>query len=210
MNKKTTHTSVSQMVRETTDAPFADAFEARVHRRRIVKDLMVLRAGRGLTQGDIASKMGCSQSRISKLESSTDFDLTLGDLVRYASAVGFRVGVVLEPRDTTVVGRVRNLAFQIKHELDRLAGLASDDQKIARGVAGFFNEAFFNLVRILQGSAKKLPCDPGDGEPPIWFEIHGGEDGGEAVDSAAPPSETKRLPELERSKPKRAAVGGSC
>jgi transcriptional regulator with XRE-family HTH domain len=210
MNKKMTHASVPQMVRETTDAPFADAFEARLHRRRIVKDLMVLRAGRGLSQGDIASKMGCSQSRISKLESSTDFDLTLGDLARYAGAVGFRVGVVLEPRDTTVVERVKNLAFQIKHELDRLAGLAAGDQKIARGVAGFFNEAFFNLVRILQGSAEKLPCDPEDGEPLISFEIHGGEDDRGATDSANIPSETKHPAGRKRSGSKRAAVGGPC
>jgi transcriptional regulator with XRE-family HTH domain len=109
MNEKRTYASVVQMVRETTDAPFADAFEARLRNRRIVKDLMVMRAGRGLTQGDIASKMGCSQSRVSKVESSSDFDLTLGDLVRYASAVGFRVGVALEPRGTTGVGCVNNL-----------------------------------------------------------------------------------------------------
>jgi transcriptional regulator with XRE-family HTH domain len=154
MNKKTTHPNVPQMVREMSDAAFADAFEARLRSRRIVKDLMVLRAGRGLTQGDIASKMGCSQSRISKLESSSDFDLTLGDLVRYASAVGLRVGVVLEPKGTTVIGCLN---------------------------------------------------DPEDGEPPIQFEIRYGE----VVDSAAPPSEPERPPDLERSEKKRPAVARS-
>jgi transcriptional regulator with XRE-family HTH domain len=100
MLKKTTFTSVAQMVRETSDdggGAFADALEERLRSRRILKDLMVLRAGRGLSQGDVAAKMGCTQSRISKLESSKDADLSLGVLAGYASAVGCRVKVVLLP-----------------------------------------------------------------------------------------------------------------
>jgi transcriptional regulator with XRE-family HTH domain len=88
------------MVRETSDddgGAFADALEERLRCRGILKDLMVLRASRGLSQGDVAAKMGCTQSRISKLESSTDADLSLGDLAGYASAVGFRAKVVLVP-----------------------------------------------------------------------------------------------------------------
>jgi transcriptional regulator with XRE-family HTH domain len=168
---KKTYESVSQMVRETADDAFAQAFEERLRERRIIKELAVLRAGRGLTQADVAEEMGCTQSRISKLESARDADLTLGDLARYAGAVGFRLGVVLEPRETTPVGRVKRLASRIAEELDHLAGLARGDRRIAQGVAGFFNEAFFNLVRILQRSAENRPGDPDDGEPLISFEI---------------------------------------
>lgn len=201
--KKTKYANVAQMVRATADAPFADAFERRLHGRRIVKDLTVLRAGHGLSQGDVAEKMGCTQSRISKLESSKDFDLTLGDLAKYASAVGFRVGVVLEPKGSTTVSRVKRLAFQIKDELDRLAGLAQDDQKVAQGVAAFLNEAFFNLVKILQESAQKLPCHPEDGEPLISFGII--EDGpgsqGDASGSATGPEERPSHRKRRRLKP---------
>jgi hypothetical protein len=52
-----------------------------------------------------------------------------------------------------------------------LAGLAANDQKIVRGVADFFGQAFFNLVRMLPDSAKRLPPRSGDGEPFISFEI---------------------------------------
>jgi transcriptional regulator with XRE-family HTH domain len=201
---KKTHKSVAQMVRETADLPFAQAFEERIHDRRIVKDLMVLRAGRGLTQADVAEKMGCTQSRISKLESAKDVNLTLGDLAGYASAVGFRLGVVLEPRETTAVGRVKKLAFQIKEELDRLAGPAREDQKIAQGVAGFFSEAFFNLVRILQGSAEKLPCHPEDGEPLISFEIIDSEPSSEPRPTG--PQSAQRAPRRKREKAKPAEV----
>jgi transcriptional regulator with XRE-family HTH domain len=201
---KKTYKSVAQVVRETAEGPFAEAFEERLHGRRIVKDLMVLRASRGLTQADIAEKMGCTQSRISKLESAKDIDLTLGDLAKYAGAVGFRLGVVLEPRETTAVGRVKKLAFQIKDELDRLAGLAQEDQKIAQGVAGFFSEAFFNLVRILQGLADKLPCRPEDGESLISFEIIQSEPGNQP--SAAMPQPGPPEPRRKRQKAKPVGV----
>jgi transcriptional regulator with XRE-family HTH domain len=200
MKKLTKYKDVSQMVRETTDETFADAFEQLLRSQRIVKDLMVLRATHGLSQQDVAEKMGCTQSRISKLESSKDVDLALGDLAKYANAVGFRVAVMLEPREITAVGRVKGLAFQIKDQLDRLADLARDDQKIAHGVANFFSEAFFNLVSMLQDSAEKLPCDPKDGEPLISFNIAEGKAEGQT--NASDPSSAPKMPRRKRDKPK--------
>jgi transcriptional regulator with XRE-family HTH domain len=207
MRKKTTFASVAEMVRETTDDDaFAAAFEGRLRGRGIVKELMVLRAVRGLSQGDVASRLGCTQSRISKLESSADADIRLGDLARYASAVGFRVDVVLESRETTAVERVKRLAARIKDQLDHLAGLARGDRKIAQGVASFFNEAFFDLVKLLQGSAEKLPRDAEDGEPPLSFEILEGEPSVEAVPPDAAPRDGRRSSDRKRSKPSRRVV----
>jgi transcriptional regulator with XRE-family HTH domain len=191
MELKGRYKNVSQMVRETTDKAFADEFDRRLHRHRIVKDLMVLRAAHGLSQTDVAEKMGCTQSRISKLESSEDLNLTLGDLAGYASAVGFRVGVLVATRETTAVERVKLHAFQIKHELARIVELVKGDQKLAQAAAGFINEAFFNLVKILQDSAEKLPCDPNDGEPLISFEIIQGEPDRQTSELNARPEPSK-------------------
>jgi len=182
MNKKKLRNSVSQMVRETSEDPsFKETFEKRLLARKIIKDLMVQRAVHGLSQKDIAEKMGCSQSRISKLETTSDTDLRIGDLARYSDALGLRVRIVLESRKSNAVTRVKTHAFQIKHELDQLAKLATSDDQIAEGVSGFFGEALFNLVRILQDSAQKLPPRPEDGSPSILFEIcsDNGEEQGE-------------------------------
>jgi transcriptional regulator with XRE-family HTH domain len=201
MTKMTRYESVSQMVRQTTDDAFAAEFERLLRSQRIVKDLMVLRATRELSQEDVAKKMRCTQSRISKLESSKDVDLSLGDLAKYANAVGFRVGVMLEPEGTTAVDRVKWLAFQIKHQLDQLADLAKDDQKIAHGVADFFSEAFFNLVSMLQDSAKKLPCHPEDGEPIISFEIAERVPDKQVSEPGAPPAPKTRRGKRVKAKP---------
>jgi transcriptional regulator with XRE-family HTH domain len=176
MNPKKARTSVSQMVRETSDDPaFKELFEQRLRSRGIIKDLMVQRAVHDLSQKDIAEKIGCTQSRISKLESSSDADLRLGDLARYADALGLRVNIVLESKECTSVSRIKNLAFRIKHELDRMAKLAADDHVIAKGVSGFFGEAFFNLLKMIQDSAQKLPPRPQDGSPTISFEVCSGD-----------------------------------
>ena len=77
-----TYQTVTQMVRETagSDDGFAEEFEKRIADRTIVKYLSILRASRGFTQNDIAGKFECTQGRISKLESSADEDLRLGEL----------------------------------------------------------------------------------------------------------------------------------
>jgi predicted XRE-type DNA-binding protein len=99
VTEKTTYTSVPQMVRRTADdESFAESFERRLQDRRIVKDLMIHRATRGLSQKEIAARVGCTQSRISKFESTTDTELRLGDLAKYADAVGLRVKIILESK----------------------------------------------------------------------------------------------------------------
>jgi transcriptional regulator with XRE-family HTH domain len=172
MNPKKARTSISQMVRETSEDPtFKELFEDRLQSRRIIKDLMVQRAVHHLSQKEIAEKIGCTQSRISKLETISDADLRLGDLARYADALGLRVSIVLESKECTPVTRIKKFAFQIKHELDKLAAFAANDHLIAKGVSVFVGEAFFNLVKIIQDSAKKLPSRPENGSPYISFHI---------------------------------------
>src|SRR5262249_25109742 len=120
----------------------------------------------------------------------------IGDLAKYAAAVGLRLNIILDPKEASAVSRVKTLAFRIKHELDHLAGLAANDSNIARGIAGFFGEAFFTLVRMLQDSASKLPPCSEDGEPLISFTIC--EDGGENSEEPIEPSAKSRTRRRKR------------
>lgn len=182
-----TYNSVAEMVRDVVDdVSFADELENHLESRKIARDLTVVRASQGLTQTDIARKLGCSQGRISKLENSADVDLKLGELAMYASALGLRISVTAESMDRGAVERVKHHAFRIKEELDHLAELAGNDHGMVAGVSGFFGEAFFNLIAIIQASAQKLPRKPDDGKPHISFEI----DGAHSADGdACPPEE---------------------
>lgn len=57
-------------------------------RTAVVRQLAALRARAGMTQADLAQKIGCTQSRISKIEASKDEDITLGVIDDYVQATG--------------------------------------------------------------------------------------------------------------------------
>lgn len=155
--EKNRYSDVVEMVRELVgDEEFAARFETHLKRREIVNYLMSLRGAAGLSQEDIAKKLRCSQSRVSKLERNTDSDLRLGDLVRYAGILGFETEILLTPKEWTVVDEIKYHAFCIKRSLDHLAGLARKDPAIAKGVVAFFDEAKVNIVRIIQDSAQTV------------------------------------------------------
>ncbi|MGH4021743.1 MAG: helix-turn-helix domain-containing protein [Pseudonocardiaceae bacterium] len=56
-------------------------------RRKIVGDLVAARHEHGLSQTEIAARMGTSQSAIARLEGG-DVDVRLSTLERYAAALG--------------------------------------------------------------------------------------------------------------------------
>lgn len=68
MIQRQQYSSVSEMVRKTTeDAGFADDFDRRLGSRQLVKTLATLRTIAGLTQEQLAEKLGCTQSKVSRL-----------------------------------------------------------------------------------------------------------------------------------------------
>lgn len=64
----------------------------------IGETLKRLRQRAGMTQEDVAKKIGCAQSRISRMESAQDRYQNVGELQRFAMAVRAQVSVILEPK----------------------------------------------------------------------------------------------------------------
>jgi transcriptional regulator with XRE-family HTH domain len=71
---------------------FAEMGEAR---RRLVDELVARRRAQGLSQTEVAARMGTSQSAVARLEASTG-DLKVTTLERYAAAVGAPIAWALE------------------------------------------------------------------------------------------------------------------
>jgi predicted transcriptional regulator len=65
-------------------------------RGELMKELVKARRERGLSQTEIAARMGTSQSAVARLERG-DLDVRLSTLERYAAAVGHTVDVRLHP-----------------------------------------------------------------------------------------------------------------
>ena len=83
--------SVDEMLRGHGYRRVADAVRQLSAKTRLIDQLIVARVASGLTQAQLAAKLRCSQSRISKIEDSQDADLSLGDIQAYARIVGLKL-----------------------------------------------------------------------------------------------------------------------
>jgi transcriptional regulator with XRE-family HTH domain len=68
---------------------------AALERRQLARDLAHRRRDAGMTQADIASRMGTSQGQITRFESGAD--TRLSTVARYAAALGVRVEWTITP-----------------------------------------------------------------------------------------------------------------
>jgi len=132
----------------------------RIDRRQIVKRLMALRVSKGKSQQEIADQLGCSQSRISKLENGMDDEIRLGDLRDYLHALDQDVSLFVCQKDWQSFQQIKFCAAMIKRSLSQLVELAGDDPTIERGVTKAHIETLVNFVRVIVDSAEKLPSLP--------------------------------------------------
>jgi predicted transcriptional regulator len=85
---------------ERRHEPLLPGFKEMAERRRaLAQDLAAHRAALGLSQTQVAARMGTSQSAVARLEAGQG-DIRLSTLERYADAVGMRLQVRLEAPGT--------------------------------------------------------------------------------------------------------------
>lgn len=158
MNK--TYRNIVDLVRDAGgDDSFSKDLASHLAARRIAHFLFGLRSAQGVSQQQMAQRLKCSQSRISKLENADDADWTLGELRQYLQALDRDVQVVVTPRHWRIVDQIKFHAATIRRCLERLVGLARSDKKIGRGVQSFHVEALYNLMTLVAESARNLPAD---------------------------------------------------
>lgn len=149
--------SVGQMLKERNVAP-----EVRGHFREMANDtkittqLACMRALAGLTQEQMAKRLGVTQGCISKWESGLDEELTLKVLMDYARATEERIGIFVG-KPLTHVEAVKQCAYGLRDRLRALAGIATDNTELEQSIQAFFGEAFFNLLIIFEKCQQEMP-----------------------------------------------------
>ena len=91
-----TYRSVDEMLRGHGYRRVADAVRQLSAKTKLIDQLILARVAAGLTQSQMAAKLRCSQSRISKIEDSQDADLSLGEIQDYARIVGLKLRLDLK------------------------------------------------------------------------------------------------------------------
>lgn len=69
----------------------------------LIDQLSDLRRTRGLSQTEVAARMGTSQSALARLESGVA-DVRVSTLERYAAALGADIGFAIRPNETNPDG----------------------------------------------------------------------------------------------------------
>ena len=80
------------------DEEYRAAYEALEPEFALAEELIAARGRAGLTQADVAARMGTTQSVVARIESGRN-PPTLKTLEKYARAVGMRVSVKLLPSE---------------------------------------------------------------------------------------------------------------
>lgn len=152
------YASISEMLSASNaDDTLIEEVEQEIRKREVVTAIAALRASKGMTQSDVAERIGCSQSRISKIEASCDEDLKLGDLAAYLQVIDMDLAMLLHPSGKSMPSRVKFHAMCVKRELKKLVGLSNGDDAIAKGAASFLGESLFNFLKIVLDAQKGLP-----------------------------------------------------
>ena len=93
----TTSTVAAIDQRRKDDWDFAAAVEAELQAMRIEQELVGLRTASGLSQRQLAAKLGVSQPVIAKLEAGKTRNIGLRTLVRAVKAMNGRIEVSITP-----------------------------------------------------------------------------------------------------------------
>jgi predicted XRE-type DNA-binding protein len=192
VSQKKRYSKVSDMVQATASPDFAEAFEKHLAERQLVQKLQLMRAHSGLSQADVAERLQCTQSRISKLESGKDIDLSVGDLLGYVKATGYEVQLVFIKDDTKLVDEVKHHFFETKKLMEQLVKLADVDDAVAKGIAGFFGEACCNFVSMLIEKVKALPPQAREHVPLVKLVCEIGEEKPERLGCEAKEEHSRR------------------
>jgi len=120
-------------------------------RRRLVADLTSQRRSAGLSQTEVAARMGTSQSAVARLETG-DADVRVSTLERYAAAIGSQLAWHAQP------GQVRPGGGQPGHDLP-----GQDPPGLERPGPG--QPTRMSPYPMQPGSTRPESGEPGSGEP---------------------------------------------
>jgi transcriptional regulator with XRE-family HTH domain len=123
---------------------------------QITERLARLRQKTGITQEEMAKHLGLTQSAVSKLEAGRDEDLTVRIISEYSRITGERIALGFG-KPMNHVEAVKVYASAIRRRLTALAEIAHKDEELEPAIQGFFGEAFFNILTILEKCQRQMP-----------------------------------------------------
>ena len=147
--------SVSEMVSGAAQIEALDKEEeGRAGDYDVSRALSDLRCSQKLTQEELAKRAGCTQSKISRIENSSNDRLKLDDLTMYARAFNMQVSIDFT-RVSSSADATERLARQIRngldHVIERVRGEGAADEGAKKTYEAFLFEMLNLFLDNLEG-----------------------------------------------------------
>lgn len=133
--------------------------ELEARRGQFVSMLVHLRLSKGMTQQQVAEKMNCDPSTISRMESGNDPHFS--DIMNYLGALNLGMCILFDDPSLPAADRIKQYVFEIHRHLESLADLArkvGDDTNMIAKIHEFYGEVLLNFIARYDESYKKLPA----------------------------------------------------
>lgn len=149
--------NVSELIKNLSEGEaFKKEAIQQISENSLGKFLAFLRCDNKLTQKDLAAKIGCTQGRISKIESATDENLSIKDFLEYGNALGLELEIGYRSKKMRWIDMVKYHAFQMQKYLNLMVDVAKEDEAMETGVLNFHVETLRNVPRMILDSMVKI------------------------------------------------------
>jgi transcriptional regulator with XRE-family HTH domain len=109
-----------------------------------ISRLVLNRVKQGLTQREVARRMGVSPSKVCRMEDSVDADLSYADIQKYSDALGLSANVVFEVKNAP--HDVSSFVYSIGTQLEQLKGLLPASSKFDEKLTNVYGSVLFPLL----------------------------------------------------------------
>lgn len=156
-SKKGPYQNVQEFVRDMFPKGEAKKVEKFISERSLANFLCFLRNKSGLTEQELAKKIGVSTGEVERLESAPDAEISICDLAKFSMGLGLNLQIN--------VGKMQklNLAEKIDYHLravielsKKLSALCKEDQMMLRGAAEVLLGGTTSLVNETKTIVEKL------------------------------------------------------
>jgi len=140
--------NVDDLVTDLLGEKDASAFVVGMHKHRMatatISELVLNRVKQGLTQREVARRMGVSPSKVCRMEDSVDADLSYDDIQKYSDAIGLRPTIVFEMKDQP--RDISSFVYSIGTQLEQLKGLLPSSSDFSEKLTAVYGNVLFPLV----------------------------------------------------------------
>ena len=135
--------SVSQntRVREET--------QKELKKRQLANFLVFLRCDNCLTQKEMAKKMGCTQSKISKLEMSYDDQISVKDLLEYGKVLNLQLELGYRNKNVKITELINYHICRIREYLTKLVFISKGDNAMSTGAIKVCESTLNKFIEIV-------------------------------------------------------------